>query len=230
MTLGIQSLKNIPDGTPVRIFLPIKNRTELYRAQCIYQKSTPPELTLLFKLGVLPTDNIAVTQPCVISIDTGGPAITIESTIQKIENSQTLQMTVRKSISHEEMREFFRVDATTRIISKSFRTELFDNNNEPWSIEGKTIDISGNGVLAYFPEEPPADKQVRLEITIPLAEPETVTLLAHQVRSAKLSDKRFEAAYHFDDIDVEDRDKIIGCCLMIQRQLLRLKVQIKKNK
>ena len=227
MSSDIKTLKNVPDGKPVRIFLPLKTGPELYRAQCVYQKSVPPELTLLFKLGVLPIDNIAHSRPSIISIDMGGPTVSLEAMIQKIENPQTLQMIVSKSISHDEMREFFRVDTTARIISKSFQTELFEDKKQLWSIEGKTIDISGNGVLAFFPEQPPADKQVRLEITIPLAKPETITVLAHQVRGAKLSDERFEAAYYFDDITAEDRDKIIGCCFMIQRKLLRLKVQVK---
>jgi hypothetical protein len=227
MTFDIGTLESIPNGKPVRIFLPLKKGPELYRAQCVYQKSDPPELNLIFEIGVLPVEDISLSQASIISIDMGGPTVSLEAMIQRIENPQTLQMIVQKSITHDEMREFFRVDATAKIISKSFQTELFENKGETWSIEGKTIDISGNGVLAFFPEEPPADKQVRLEITIPLAEPETVTLLAHQVRAVKLSDERFEAAYHFDDISVEDRDKIIGCCLLIQRKLLRLKVQIK---
>ncbi len=227
MTFDIRTLESIPNGKPVRIFLPLNKGPELYRAHCVYQKSDPPELNLLFELGVLPVEDISLSRASIISIDMGGPTVSLEAMIQKIENPQTLQMIVQKSITHDEMREFFRVDATAKIISKSFQTELFEDENEAWSIEGKTIDISGNGVLAFFPEEPPADKQVRLEITIPLVKPETITLLAHQVRAVKLSDERFEAAYHFDDISVEDRDKIIGCCLLIQRKLLRLKVQVK---
>ncbi|MBW2659129.1 MAG: PilZ domain-containing protein [Deltaproteobacteria bacterium] len=227
MTADITTLKNIPDGKPVRVFLPLKNGPELYRAQCIYHKTTPPELTLLFKTGVLPIDDISDSRTSIISIDMGGPSLSLEAVIEKIENAQTLRMTVKKSISHEEMREFFRVDATTKIISKSFHTELFENQERSWSIEGMTIDISGNGVLAFFPQSPPSDKQVRLEITLPGAEVRTITVLAHQVRSVKLTDQRFEAAYHFDDISDEDRDEIIGCCLMIQRKLLRLKVEVK---
>ena len=227
MTFDIRTLESIPNGKPVRIFLPLNKGPELYRAHCVYQKSDPPGLNLLFELGVLPVEDISLSRASIISIDMGGPTVSLEAMIQKIENPQTLQMIVQKSITHDEMREFFRVDATAKIISKSFQTELFEDENEAWSIEGKTIDISGNGVLAFFPEEPPADKQVRLEITIPLVKPETITLLAHQVRAVKLSDERFEAAYHFDDISVEDRDKIIGCCLLIQRKLLRLKVQVK---
>lgn len=227
MSTDTDTLKNVPDGKPVRVFLPLKDSKQLYRAQCVYQKSEPPRLSLLFKPGFLPADDIAIDQPCIINIDMGGPTISLEAMIHKIVSPQTLQMVVKKSISHTQMREFFRVDATTKIISKSFHTELFGNKDKAWSVEGSTVDISGSGILAIFPEKTPADKQIRLEISLPLDEPETITVLAHQVRTVKLDDNRYEIAYHFDDISTEDRDKIIGCCLVIQRQLLRLKVQVK---
>jgi hypothetical protein len=227
MTTNIETIKVIPDGKPVRIFLPLKKGPERYRLQCVYQKSTPPKFNLLFKPGVLPIEDIALDQPCIINVDMGGSTISLEAMAHEIANPQTLHMMVQKSITHEQMREFFRVDATTDIISKSFHTEVFGRSDEPWSIEGKTVDISGSGILAIFPEQIPDDRQIRLQITIPSAEQEFITVLAHQVRSQKLNDGLFEVAYHFDDITTEDRDTIIGCCLEIQRQLLRLKVQVR---
>jgi len=222
-------LKDIPKGKPVRIFLPLLNRPDRLRAQCIYQEPDPPRFSLIFKPATLPVDKIDVAQPCIISIDMGGPTISLEAMITKVANRQTLQMIVRKSISHEQMREFFRVDTATNVISKSFHTELFSDTNQPWSTEGQTVDISGSGILAIFSDKPQSDKQVRLEITIPNLEAEVITVLAHEVRSQQLHDGRFEVAYHFDDITTEDRDKIIGCCLVIQRKMLRLKVQVKDN-
>jgi c-di-GMP-binding flagellar brake protein YcgR len=164
-----------------------------------------------------------------MSVDMGGPTISVEAMIVKVANRQTLQMVLRKSISHEQMREFFRVDAVTNVISKSFHTELFSDTNQPWSIEGQTVDISGSGILAIFDEKPQVDHQVRLEITIPSIEADTIKVLAHQVRVQELHDGRFEVAYHFDDITIEDRDTIIGCCLVLQRKMLRLKIDVKDS-
>ncbi len=229
MSVDTDSLNTIPDNKPVRIFLPLTSGPERYRVQCIYQRSEPPRFSLLFKPGTLPVEKISRDQPCIITIDMGGPTLSLEAMIKDIPNDQTLHMIVKKSISHEQMRDFFRVDATTKIISKSFHTEFFNSNNEPWAIEGRTIDISGSGILAVFSELPPPDQQIRLEITIPTAEPETITVLAQQVRVHKLKDGLFEVAYNFIDISPEDRDKIIGCCLVIQRQQLRLKVQVKDS-
>lgn len=230
MTADIEILKNIPDGKPVRIFLPILNSPDRLRTQSVYQQASPPKFTLIFKPGMLPVDHMDISQPCIVTIDMGGPTVSLEAMIQAIDDSQTLQMIVQKSISHEQMREFFRIDAVTRVISKSFHTQFGGNTSEPWSLQGETIDISGSGILAVFAELPPADKQVHLEIIVPLPEPETVKVIAHPVRTHKLNDNRYEVAYHFDDISIEDRDKIIGCCLILQRRLLRLKVHAKNNR
>lgn len=227
MSSDIEALQKVSNGKPVRIFLPITDGKELARAQCVYQETSPPKFDLIFKPGHLPVDDIDLKQPCIVSIDLGGPTLSLETKILKIANPQTLQMVIQKSISHEQMREFFRVDATTQVISKSFQTELLGKDNQEWSLQGQTIDISGSGILAVFDSAPPIDKQIKLEITIPSAEVDTIHILAHPVRTQELSDGRFEVAYHFDDITMEDRDAIIGCCLIIQRKMLRLKVQVK---
>ncbi len=226
MTSDPNILQTIPNGKPVRIFLPLLGRVERARAHCICQDILPPKFSLLFKAGILPIEDIDRRQACIISIDMGGPSLSLEAMIQEIVNPQTLQMILQKSISHEQMREFFRIDAVTKVISSSFQTQYTNQNSEPWAIQGETVDISGSGILAIFPNPPPTDKQMQLEIFIPSAEPETVKVVAHQVRMLQQNDGRYEVAFHFDDISIEDRDKIIGCCLILQRKLLRLKVQV----
>ena len=227
MTVEKDIIENIPDAKPVRIFIPLKNALERYRMQGVYQKSTPPRFTLLFKAGSLPIDSIDILKPCIVNVDMGGPSISVEAMISDIAYSQQLDMIVRKSISHDQMREFFRVDAIESVISSSFHPEFFGDQDTPWSMLGTTIDISGSGILASFTSPPPQDSQTRLEISLPTPKPETIKVIAHPVRIQKISDNHFEVAYHFDDISVEDRDKIIGCCLLIQRRLLRLKVKVK---
>lgn len=227
MNSDTEALKQIESGKPVRIFLPLIDDPDRVRAQCVYQETTPPKFDLLFKPGVLPTDIIDTDKSAIVSIDIGGPTLSLEANILKIANDQTLELVIQKSMSHEQMREFFRVDAVTQVISKSFHAELKKDENDAWTLEGQTVDISGSGILAVFDTPPPADKQVKLEITIPTPEPETLTVLAQAVRQQQLHDGRYEVAYHFDDISIEDRDTIIGCCLIIQRRMLRLKVQVK---
>ncbi len=229
MTSDNDILKTIPGGKPVRVFLPLINSSEHFRSQCVYQEISPPEFKLTFKPGALPVAEIDLKKTCIISVDMGGATTSLEAVILEIAGPQTLKMAIQKSISHEQMRAFFRVDATTNVISKSFHPEVFNTDSKQWSLKGQTVDISGSGILAVFSEEPPSDAHVRLEIVIPLAEPEVVEVLAHKVRKQKMNNGLYEVAYHFDDISIEDRDKIIGCCLIIQRKLLQLKVQVKNQ-
>lgn len=221
------TLQAVPDQKPVRIFIPIKGVAERYRASCIYKETDPPKFDLLFQPGILPKGSIDTSKVCYITIDLGGTHTSIEARIQDVENEQTLKMVAVKSFSPEQLRDFFRVDAQTSVISSSFLPEIYGEDGEAWSIKGKTIDISGSGLLASFTEKPPQDTQVKLDITLPSLTPEVVSVLARPVRTQKLEDNLYEVAYHFDDISAEHRDKIIGWCLNIQRKLLRLKVQVR---
>jgi len=230
MSSDIESLQKIPEGKPVRIFLPVTNSDERIRTQCVFHAVKSPIFKLVFKPGVLPLDLLDPHQACIITIDMGGPTISLEAMVRNIINSQTLEMILNKSISHEQMREYFRIDAIADLTISSYNNKLVSpEETNPWKIKAKTVDISGSGALAVLPERPPTDKQVVLEITLPSAPGTTIKVLSHPVRTKKLTDGRFEVAYHFDEINTEDRDAIIGCCLVLQRKLLRLKVQVKDN-
>lgn len=218
--------KDIPNGKPVRIFLPIKDSKERYRASCIYQKEEYPHFSLNFKIGELPHQYIDVKQTSLISVDLGGQNISVEAVIKEISGSQTLKMVVQKTINHEQMREFFRVDANAHVISKAFHPKISNHKGEDFSFDGTTIDISGSGILTSFTELPPMDQQVKLEITLPNDEEKVITALAKPIRSQQISENQYDVAYHFEEIEPEDRDLIIGSCLIIQRQLLRMKVQV----
>ncbi len=227
MTPSEESLERIANGKPVRIFIPLRDRQDRIRAQCIYQQASPPKFSLIFKPGVLPVDEIDTSESAIINVDMGGLTVSLEANILNIANSQTLDMVIQKSINHDQMREFFRVDAVTTVISKSFETAVFDSESTEQATPGKTVDISGSGILAIFNDKPPQTEHIRLEIALPGTDSEIISIFAHQVRIHELGDGRYEVAYHFDDIADEDRDTIIGTCLVLQRQMLRLKVQVK---
>jgi len=138
-------------------------------------------------------------------------------------------MVLQKTISHEQMREYFRVDCTLPIIISSIIPESFGTPDDHWKISGTTADLSGSGLRASFTEEPPANTQVRLELALPTTETTIVKTLASPVRISQLTEKLWDAAYQFDAIEDEDQDAIIGCCLVEQRRMLRLKVKVKGN-
>lgn len=222
-------ISKIPDNKPVRIFLPIKNSEESLRLNCVLQKTNATHFSLLFNAGTLPVEHLDQDASIIISLDISGQAVSLEAKIVTIANPQTLEMVTIKTINHEQMREYFRVDCTLPIQLKSVVPEEFDSPDEKWRIPGTTVDLSGSGLRASFTSSPPENTQVRVELALPTAVPSVVNILASPVRISKLTEKLWDAAYQFDDVTDEDRDTIIGCCLVAQRRLLRLKVKVKDN-
>ena len=90
-----------------------------YRASCIYQREEYPHFSLNFKVGELPSEYIDLKQTSVINVDLGGQSVSVEAVIKELSGPQTLKMVVQKTINHEQLRDFFRVDATTQVISKA---------------------------------------------------------------------------------------------------------------
>lgn len=221
------NLESLPDGKPVRIFLPLKDSPEMLRATCLYQKTSPPNFLLAFEPGMLPAKELDISQPSIINVDFGGPAMSLEAMITEVTPPQTLSMQLKRYFNHEQSREFFRVDATTPLTVHSFHPFTLQQPKPPWSVTGYTLDISGSGTLAILEEEPKEDGQVILKISLPYPEEGEIEALAHPMRTKELGDGRFQVAYRFDKISEEDQDRIIGYCLVIQRKLLRLKVQVK---
>jgi len=225
MNLETPALSNIPENKPVRIYLPILNHRQRFRTQALYKSIGGSEFELFFRPGTLPVDYLDLSEGCLINVDFGGPQISMQAIIAST-SKHTLKMSAQKLISHDQMREFFRVDAVTEVISKSFRPDFFSSEGQAWAMRGKTIDISGNGILAAFSEMVPEEEPVRLELTMPASASDIVKVLAKPVRTYQVDTSHWEVAYHFVDISDEDRDRIMGCCFEIQRQFLRLSVNI----
>ena len=222
-------LSQISDEKPVRLFLPLIDGEDRLLIQCVLKKESGCHFKLLFPPGTLPVDRIDRNNSCIVSLDVGGQSISLESNIVKVANRQTLEMSVLKSISHDQMREYFRVDCTVPILIRSIVPDAFAEEDDKWKINGTTVDLSGSGLRASLPTAPPSDTQVRLEIALPTTETSIVKALATPVRISQLTGKLWDVAYHFDAIEDEDQDAIIGCCLVAQRRLLRLKVKVTGN-
>lgn len=230
MPLEGTTIDSIDGKKPVRVFLPISGQADRYRSNSIFQRSSGSDFNLLFKHGVLPALSLDLGQTCLVSIDQGASTITIEAKIKEIIGDQALSLVVNSLISHDQLREFFRVDATAAITCRSLIPLLNPKEEEQenlWRLKGTTVDISGSGVRAIFSELPPWDQQMYLDITLPGYNEQITSIVACKRRERQLDAAKYEVAFEFVDISVEDRDKIIGCCLSIQRKLLRLKVQVK---
>lgn len=222
-------LSQIPDEKPVRLFLPVTNADERLLIQCVFKKMQDSHFKLLFKPGSLPVDKIDTKSTILISLDVSGKSVSIESKIVEIPNSQTLELVSLKSISHEQMREYFRVDLAVPVLIKSIVPEEFATPEDNWKLTGTTVDLSGSGLRANFTSSPPRDNQVHLEIALPTPVTNIVKVVATPVRTSQLTEDLWNVAYRFDVIEDDDQDAIIGCCMLAQRRLLRLKVTVKKT-
>lgn len=219
----------IETGKAVRIALPITGKMEKDRLSCVYQKDQPPTFLLLFTPGSLPVSQIDKSRKAAVLLDIMGQGASMAADINEILNDQTLRLTAREIINHEQLRDYFRVDVSAPLIARSILPENHLQEEGNWSISGESIDVSGNGILAIFPEPIDQDKPVRVELILPSGAAKTVSIIAHVVRSKKVSDKQYYIALHFDQIEAEDRDRIMACCFEIQRKHLRLKVQVKNS-
>ncbi len=229
MQAELKTLQKIPEDKPVRVFLPISGSKERYRANCVFNYKSGLNFFLNFKTGVLPIESIDEKKSAIVIVDLGGPNISLEASIVKLNSEQQIEFRIESTVDHEQLREFFRVDATTRVFSTSLKPSVFggDDKTENWEIPGETIDISGSGILAIFPKKLPENNQLKLKIMIPDEIETPVSVLAQQVRSQEIAKDKWEVAFHFNDINSEDRDRIMGYCFTIQRELLRLKVRVK---
>jgi len=227
-SLRSPELSAIPNRKPVRVYLPIKDINQRYRTQAVYASISPPLFELRFKPGALPLKDLDTNGNCLVNVDFGGPSLSMGGTIISA-SEQVLSCRAEKLISHDQMREFFRVDTVTDVISKSFQSEFFSSSGKSWTMAGTTIDISGNGLLACFTEQPPTDELVRLELSLPVDHQETITAVAKTIRVVESGRNQWDVAFHFQDLSEEDRDRIIGCCLEIQRRLLRLNTELNGN-
>jgi c-di-GMP-binding flagellar brake protein YcgR len=223
-------LYSISNNRPARVFLPLVDREARFRVNGLYLKEQPPRFSLLFKLGVLPPAvHIDMAGTAIVTIDMGGSSVSFESRLLEMTDDRLL-MAAAKSFSYKQMREFFRVDAVTSVISSSFEPEVLSEDSPArWQISGRTVDISGSGILATFGQKPPDEPRARLEMVLPANNREKIMVLAHPVRVVQAQPSLYEIAYHFDEINQEDRDKIVGCCLIIQRQMLRLQAEARNT-
>ncbi len=212
----------IESGKAVRVALPLLGTSEKKRISCVYQEENPPSFLLLFTPNSLPVDSIDMHRKATVLLDIKGQNISLAADIQEKVNKQALRLIARDVISHEQMRNYFRVDINAPLVARPALRK-----DQEWSLSGETVDVSGSGLLAVFTEPIADDEPVQVELILPTGNGEPIKAVAHVVRSKKVGNGRYQVALHFDTIDSEDRDRIMACCFEIQRRHLRLKVQIK---
>ncbi len=220
-------LKQIEDGKPVRVALPIQDIIDKERFNCLYLKTTPPQFSLQFTPGNLPVHKLDTHRKCTVLFDIGGQSVSLSADIDKINASNTLELSGQELINHEQLREYFRVDVTTPIVVSSLLPDDLADEEELLRLTGKTIDVSGSGLLCRFPAPLEVNKQIRIELVLPTADQQVVQAIGNVVRCKQIAKNTYHVAIFIDTIDPEMRDKVMASCFDVQRKQLRLKVQLK---
>ncbi len=213
-------------GKNARLTLPTTGSDKQTHIVCVYQQETHPEFSLIIPPSALPLDDIDRTRNTTVLFDIGGKNITVGAELKEIINERAFRFIAREIISHEQLRNYFRVDVSAPLIANLALLEGHDNDS--WSISGETLDVSGSGILAIFPQALELKKNVLVKLILPTGSPEPIKVIAEVVRTRAITDDQHHTALHFTQIEPEDRDKIMACCFEIQRKHLRLKVQIQK--
>jgi len=216
-----KTIQQLPDSETAQIDL--TNTTgQIIRLNCIYKVSESPSFFLIFPPKTLPED-IDIEVHCPISIKTDKSSLTLIAKITDIKGDRTLELIAKNNVKPESLREYFRVDAKVNI-EASFKALTPDAQIPSWSLKGRTLDLSGSGLLAILPEEPQTKNKITLLINLS-DKHDSIECKAHIIRTKRLRRGKYQVSFHFDSISPKNKDSIISFCLKEQRNRLRDKIQ-----
>ena len=200
--------------------VPLINSRKL-QLRGVARVTTPPKIEVTLQSGQVVVDQIDFSEKCLLHIDAIGATITLITTIESIDNNNLLKLINLESVSHEQKREFFRIDAQMDVDARKLPPPVEDG-----TFSGVSINISGNGILVSLPEPLKVDRKVKLRINLPDPVTEDIECIGRVVRSDKREQDRYRVAFCFTTINEEDQDKIVSFCLAQQRKHIRLGVQV----
>lgn len=222
-------LLTIKEGTAVRVAIPLKGLPEKIRYNCFFGTQALPEFSLVFPPNALDFNRIDMRRACRVMVDYADQTISVSADITEVQPPCVVKLVEKETVSHTQTRNYFRVDATTRVSASSCIPEAMAHAGESWRLLGDTIDLSGSGVLCSFDEPLDPEEKVKIELTLPSPEPDTITAFGHVVRCRKINEGLYHIALHFDMITPENQDKIMACCFALQRKYLRMRVQLQNS-
>ncbi|MBM9537391.1 PilZ domain-containing protein [Desulfobulbus alkaliphilus] len=215
-------LSKLDNGAPTVVDIPGK-RDEVFRCDALLVKKEAPGLELIFSPNAWQLDDLQLGANCPLAVEHNGRHVNLIARLDGANGDRRLLFTAREPIAPETLRDFFRVGINTTIEAQ-YLAGPREINNRSWKISGTTIDLSGSGVLALFPEKPPSNKHIQLNITVP-EEEQPIICLANVVRTYRVRKNRYQVAFHFENISAKARDQLISCCFQEQRRQLRENVR-----
>ncbi|MCP3178444.1 PilZ domain-containing protein [Desulfuromonas sp. KJ2020] len=214
-------LSHLQDSKVVRVFVPLKNG-DRKRLDGVAKVVNDTLVEVSFLPDQLPVSDIEILQKALISLDTGDGTLSLNCSIEKIVSDEKLLLMATESISHEQKREWFRVDGNFAVKYWPVTEKGAPSGD---TATGETIDISGGGVRLAVKECLPVRTRLRMEIEM-AEHGEKVTCIGRVMRVIRTFSGRSQMGVQFEDMENEERDKIVAFCLAEQRRQLRLKVQV----
>lgn len=215
-------LDKLIDNAPAVVDIPGKHEDN-FRCKALLIKKESPVLELVFPPQSWEAENLQIGADCNLAVEHNGMTVNLIARLDGVVNDRRLIFTAREPVSPESLREYFRVSINIPI-EASYIAGPKETKIRTWKMVGTTLDLSGSGVLALFPEKPPSNFRIQLVITA-TAEEAPIVCLANVIRTYRIRKNRYQVAFHFESISTRTRDQIISCCLQEQRRQLRENVQ-----
>jgi hypothetical protein len=219
MSTDIISIVNaIPDRQPASVTLTDPSGSSVQLA-CVFKDAEAPSFFLLFPPGTIPED-IDKNWLCMFtSRDASDESVMFAAKIVQLPNSRVIELLAQKVMRPEDLREYFRVDIRTKV-SVFYDPEKEEEDEQPFELDGQTVDISQTGVLAILPDECRIKKPVMIEIDLPNPS-DTIICSGYVIRAKRIRKNRWLTAFHFDNISSRSRESIAKNCFAEQRRQLR---------
>ncbi len=195
------------------------NENEYFRSEAVLAKKEDHSLELVFPPNAFRADALQTGADCILNIEHSGHTVSLIAQLDRVIDDRRLGFTAHKPLSPESLRNYFRVSIQLPIEARHEGNQTEDDTAD-WTMSGTTLDLSGGGVLAVFPEKPPSPSRIQLTIITSAAEP-PIICSADVIRSYRIRKNKYQVAFHFSDIAAKIRDQLISCCLQEQRRQLR---------
>ena len=191
------------------------------RLEAVARIIAEPYLELKFRPGEMPEELIRNGGKILLSLDTRAGTVSMYTHVDEKISSRVLRVLAIESFAYSQQREYFRVNSAIKVV---YSKDTMSSKDAP-RVPTATINISGSGVLLSSEERLRVGDLYNLEFYLP-DDDEPVPCKAFVVRVDEKIRGGYEVAFHFHDIEIEERDRIISFCLAEQRRLLRTKVRI----
>lgn len=211
-------LDHLDDYRVVKITLPLEGGT-VAQLDAVARATKAPQFEVIFLKGQLKENALDPTVLCRLVFDVSGAIKSIQARIDHQPAADKLVLEMVESFSHQQKREYFRVDAD--LVISWWRV---DDEDAALNTVQATANISGGGVRFPVAEKVPRGERLGMKILIEVDKP--LIECVGEVVGSYLLGRDHSLALKFVAIENDDRDEIVAFCLAEQRRQLRLKVQV----